>query len=190
MILMNFAGDPQIDQTEIKTRLFEAARIEKINKLFVQNPAPPPDKQLEMANLQADLGRKRAAEQKDASQAILNLALAKKASSDSELGWFDQQLELMRGHLEALNTMVKAADVDAKFHGHNVHMKIAQAKAKEASDEGNGPAPGGEPPVQPDVQGSVRSQLPAMAPSPDNGGLPPVPPPSGGQPPPGPAGTM
>jgi chaperonin GroES len=122
-ILMGFKDDPMINQKEIRTRLFDAASIDRIEDIF----APPPDpqkqqmiEQLLLEEKQAELGRLRAAELKDNSQAYLNMAKAAEATTGPQMDWIDKQLRIMELHIEATNTMVRAADVEVKRHGHNV----------------------------------------------------------------------
>lgn len=148
-ILMDFKDDPLINQLEIRRRLFEAADMDRVDDLF-QAPDPNAQQmqlqaaQLEMALKQAELGRLRAAEQKDETQAFLNLALARKNSASGEETWLDAQLEFMRLRIEAINSTVKAAAVDHKFH--DTGLKHARDVAKMLVDAQQ-PSPGGE--VQP-----------------------------------------
>ncbi len=171
MVLWELKDDPFIEPLEIRKRLIYAVRAEKPDKLLRPAPPPDPNKQLEQANMQADLGRKRAQEQKDGTQAYLNLALARKAAGEASAGWIDQQIKAIQTHLEALNTTIKAADVDAKFYGHNVRMKMTGDEAREAAHESARAAGASQPdgtgnngPGSGDVEAAPgNSMLPVMA---------------------------
>jgi chaperonin GroES len=56
-ILMDFKGDPIVDQVEIRRRLFEAAGMDRIDDLFAKPDAM--QAQLAMAMQQAELGKLR-----------------------------------------------------------------------------------------------------------------------------------
>ena len=116
-ILIGFKGDPLIQQKEIYTRLFDAASIDRIEDLF----APPPNPQITaqlaqmaMEEKMAELGRLRAAELKDNSQAYLNMAMAASKATGPQMDWINAQLRVMELHIEATNTQVKAADVESR----------------------------------------------------------------------------
>ena len=184
-ILMGFKDDAMINQKEIRTRLFDAASIDRIEDIF----APPPDpqkqqmiEQLLLEEKQAELGRLRAAELKDNSQAYLNMANAAQKATGPQMDWIDKQLRIMELHIEATNTMVRAADVEVKRHGHDVRGALmnqgAQTKQTVASI---GDHLASMPPPQ--------SSLPPFPPMPPgNGapggapGAPPAAPPGGGGP--------
>src|SRR6185295_8439131 len=134
LVVAQLKDDPRIDGVEAIRRLFEAARVEKIEALL-KPQGPDAKTQMDMAMTQANLGKARAAETKDVTQAILNLALARKNVDEAEMGRFDMMIQGYRTHLEALNTQIKAADVDAKFYGHNVKMQQTQDKAGIAADD-------------------------------------------------------
>jgi chaperonin GroES len=157
MAIKEFANDPLFQPLEVRRRYLEACQIEKIGDVLVdQLPPPPPQAALDQALAQANIGRARAAELKDQSQAFLNMALARAKASAPEMEWIDKQLELMRLHIESLNTTVKAADVDAKMHGHNTHLQAAQERARQVADE--------RPDTQTPVNGNNPGGIPAMAP--------------------------
>ena len=116
-ILMGFKDDPLINQKEIRMRLFDAASMPRIEDLF----APPPNPQIQQVMMQialeekqAELGRLRAAELKDNSQAYLNMAMAASKATGPQMDWINAQLRIMELHIEAQNTQVRAADVEAK----------------------------------------------------------------------------
>lgn len=132
-VLQQFSNDPLMDQIEIRRRYLEAASIENIDRLFVKNPQPPPDVQMEMQTTQAQLGNIRSQEQKNMAQAVLFMSQARAHATGPQVEWFEQQLQLMRLRIEALNTTVKAAAVDAQVHGHNTRLEGVKHKAKEVA---------------------------------------------------------
>lgn len=181
-ILLQFRGDPLINQEEIYRRTFEAANFERIDELFVPpNPMQQMSAQMAMAKEQAELGRIRAAEQKDQTQAFLNLSLAKKNVSAPQEAFIEAQLDFLRLHIEALNTQVKAAAVDHKFHESRLqdvreHAKILADQQPEPLDGQPASAPTGAFPVVPDGgNGSTGAGLGPLAAPPGNAGVPPLP---------------
>lgn len=188
-IAMGFKGDPLINQKEIYTRLFDAASMDRIEDLF----APPPDPQMQqqvaallLEEKHAELGRLRAAELKDNSQAYLNMAKAAAEATGPQMEWITAQLRIMELHIESVNTMVKAADVEAKSHG-RVKTTEAQNAARQNVDRTPAPQP---PPARNPAAGTVGGILSPVAPQSGNGGLPSLPggldrtlPPVGGGPP-------
>lgn len=184
-LLMGFKGDPDINQKEIKRRLFDAANLDRIDELF----APPPSQmQQQMQQLtitmamekeKAELGRTRAAEAKDQTQAFLNLALARAKASEPEVAWINAQLDVLRLHIEATNTQVRAAEVQGKHH---IATQEIEADARENAHT----TPTARSPLGDDEGPGVQN----MVPSPGNGGLPALP---GGPPavlPPGGTGPL
>lgn len=162
-MLLEFKGDPLINQVEIRRRYFQAANFERVDDLFV--PPDPMQQQLvqaktqyELDNMQAQLGRTRAAELKDQTQALLNMAQARSLAAEPELEFFEKQLTVLRLNIEALNTTVKAADVDAKHHSNRLKEteNAARDAAARAASAATGPVPAGvgavaPPPVHPSV---------------------------------------
>ena len=111
-VLMTLANDPHCNPMEIRRRYLEYAGIERVDEILV--PPDPAIGQMAMAKEMAELGRLRAAEQKDATQAFLNLAEARAKAAAPEIEWINNQLEVLRLSIEANNTIVKAADVEHK----------------------------------------------------------------------------
>ncbi len=134
-IIMAYKGDPMIKQDEIARRLFDAANVDRVDELFAP-PDPQAQQMQQMAvqlgiqKAQAELGRERAAELKDQTQAFLNMALARKNADASQEAVIEQQLTFMRQNIEAINTTIKAAAIDHKFH--DTAMKTAHANADRA----------------------------------------------------------
>jgi chaperonin GroES len=174
-ILMQFKGDPLIQQKEIYTRLFDAASIDRVEDLFT--PPPPPQvgqlmAQLALEEKQAELGRIRAAELKDNSQAYLNMAMAAAKANGPQMDWINAQLRIMELHIEATNTQVRAADVESRHRlGIGGLSNEAARNRQDVADRGDNisatPPPAPLPPFP---------QMPA-GPAPVPG---PVPPPGGG----------
>lgn len=175
MIGMQFKDDPYVDQVEIRRRLFEAASMENISKILLEQPANADamaaQAQSQMALEQAELGEKRSTETRNMAQAMLFVAQARSTAAGPELEWLEKQLTIMRLHIEALNTTVKAADVDVKMHGHTVRMHEVQQKARETAHEQPIVPFANDPGLAPQGGG-----LPVMEAPPGDGGLPPVPP--------------
>ena len=161
--------------------------------------------QMAMAKAQAELGAERAREQRDMTQAFLNMAQARKIASAPEEAQIQAQMDFMRLRIEALNTMTKAAAVDHKFHHTNSDMQMRQAEL-DAQHEAEGQTP--PPPTVAPTPGPTGpfplATAPPLAPAPmpakppaSNGDLPPLPPPGsdplmgapGHAPPQGPAGS-
>lgn len=184
-ILMDFKGDPLVNQTEIRRRLFEAAQMDRIDELLTPEPNPMGQQaaQLEMAMKQAELGRTRAAEMKDQTQAFLNLALARAKATGPEEQFIASQLQVLRLHIEAINAGTRAAMVDHKFH--DTHTKALIAHADRLA-EGANPGPDTSFPVPPSAPaGNDAGGVQPVAPQPGDGGVPPVPGGPGEQLPPG-----
>lgn len=177
-ILMGFKDDPLINQKEIRTRLFDAANIDRIEDVFAPPPDPQQQKMVQELLLEkehAELGRVRAAELKDNSQAYLNMARAKTETTGPEERWIDAQLAIMRLHIEATNTMVKAADVEAKSKG-RVNTQEAKDAARRSVHTTPQPAPQSGPPGPRTVADGLNGAgLQPMAPPPADSGLPALP---------------
>lgn len=205
-ILMTFKGDPLIQQKEIYTRLFDAANLDRVEELFTPPPDPKMQQmmmQMAMEEKQAELGRLRAAELKDNSQAYLNMAMAASKANGPQMDWINAQLRVMEMHIEATNTMVKAADVESKHRlGIGRLSNEAARNRQDISDIGDnvsnapnantpfpqmppGPAPAPAAPLPPAPGGGGGPGMPALPPLPP-GGLPPRLP--GGLPPGPPSG--
>lgn len=174
-ILMGFKGDALINQREIMTRLFDAANIDRVEDVF----APPPDPQkqamveaLLLEKEHAELGRLRAAELKDNSQAYLNMAKAASEATGPQMEWITAQLRIMELHIESVNTMVKAADVEAKSKG-----RVKTKEAKDAAQRNSNATPDLEAPPQPTgsraiVPPNAGAGISPLASQPGDGGLP------------------
>ena len=136
--------------------------------------------QMAMEEKQAELGRLRAAELKDNSQAYLNMAMAASKANGPQMDWINAQLRIMELHIEATNTMVRAADVEAKRHGHDVRGALGiEGERTKRTVAGMGDAITAQPPAT--------SQLPPTGIAQPPSGLPPFPQMPGGGPPPAPA---
>jgi chaperonin GroES len=109
-ILMEFNGDPLIDQVEIRRRLFDAAGMDRIDDLFSKPNAQ--QAQFAMAMQQAELGKMRAAEMKDQTQAFLNMALARKNATAGEEAFIQAQLDFLRLSIESLNADTRSQALD------------------------------------------------------------------------------
>lgn len=194
-VLLQFKDDPLFDPLAVRRRYLEAASIERIDGVLLKQmpPAQPSVEQQEVhlkaAELQATVGKNRALELQAYTQAMLNYQKARASMNDDQIAWTETQLNLMRLHIEALNTTVRAAGVDAAVHGHNVrahgnalthHAKMTDA-AQRAREIANEQPDDGTP------AGNDGGGLQPVAPSPGDGAVPPIPQGPGGA---GPAGDV
>lgn len=207
-------SNPLVNPLESTRRLFEAANIDRINDLLPDKMPPPKPtlddakiqqitanaqaagakQALDQAALQSKIGLERSQALQAYTQAELNFQKSRSTMSEAQTAWMDNQLAVMRLHIEAMNTAVKAATVDASIHGHDVarhghelahagRMADIRARASEAANEqpdaGSADAGGGagnapaipQPQPAPDVGGGISG----VAPQPGDTGLPPVP---------------
>jgi chaperonin GroES len=129
-ILMTLKDDPMVNGMEVRRRFFEYCGIDRIDEILTPpNPLPA---QMALQKAQAELGEFRSLIQKNTAQALLFMAQARSASSDPEAQMAEHLLDMIRLHLEALNTTVKAADVEAKSHGKQ-DMSETKADARSAA---------------------------------------------------------
>ena len=128
-VLMSTKDEPGVNRIAILRRFYEAANIDRIDDLFAQpdeqataqaQQLQQQTQQMQIQMAQAQLGAERAKELKDQTQAFLNMALARKNANAQEESYIEAQLNFMRLKIEALNTTVKAAAVDHKYHATNV----------------------------------------------------------------------
>lgn len=194
-IVMDAAkNNPLVNPLEATRRLFEAAGVGRISDLIPDKmPAPQPtpeqqEIQLKMQTAQSKMGQERALELMQYTQAMLNYQKAQVTASGPQLEFIEKQLGFLRLHIEALNTTVKAAQVDAHFHGHNTRaqterMKQTADQAREAANEqpnagsGNADAGGADSAavLQPPSGGNEAAGIPAVAPSPGDTSFSPLP---------------
>ena len=152
--LMKFAGDPMINQEEIRKNYLKAIKVPNIDAFMVQEQpeAPPDPKMIEME------GKMKALEESTA---------ADSAKKDAEI----ELLNMKVAETEA-NALLKIAQAEALEIGPQFDMYMARFQTmldnhKEAVKQGM---------IQP--QGDVNAnegELPAMGQPPSNQGIPPVP---------------
>lgn len=179
-ILMGFKDDPLINQVEIRRRMFEAANVDRIEDLFAPPPRPDPNavalQQLEIQMAQAKLGSERAKELKDQTQAFLNMALARKNASAQEEAYIDAQLDYLRLHIEAVNSTIKAATLDHKYHDTDTRAATARASALATTPapaaDGLTPGPTGPFPLAPSAPPGQAVNKPVGPSSAIQGGAP------------------
>jgi chaperonin GroES len=197
LIVDRAKNNPLVNPLEAERYLFEAAQIPRIDD-FLPEKMPPPQKtpemmkaeteaaraqqegqelQFKVQEAQSKLGLTRAQELQAYTQAMVNFAKAKSSLTEPQVAFMEQQLQAMRLHIEALNTTVKAADVDAKIHGHTLTHKARMAqtsqRASEVANEQPGPAnDGGGGAAGPDIPEPRSDGI-------DGGGAAAVAPPSG-----------
>lgn len=122
--LLQFKDDPWCDGGEIRRRAFEAAGIGDLNKVL--KDAPPPNPELvakatelhmrathEAADLQIRTSKDKAAEIRELSQAILNLANARKADAEVDQNWVDLQIANLKVQLDGLTAPAQPAPAGA-----------------------------------------------------------------------------
>lgn len=109
-ILLPFKDDTRMNFQEITTRLFEAAAIDNIEKLYNPNPQPPAELQMEKLKLQlrerhdeALIEGEKAKALLSRAQAVLAIANADKAVNEQGVAWAEQQLAAIQMGIEALN---------------------------------------------------------------------------------------
>jgi chaperonin GroES len=158
--LLQFAGSPNCNATEILTRVFDEAKIPNYEQLLVTNPPPNPAIIAKISEVASSAARDRAAEMKDIAMAIQYMAQARKLSDDVHLNWFDQQLESFRLKLDQTNA---------------THEQ-EQAQSQQAA--GNRPPP----PSEEDKLKASDLNHPGMAPQPPSMAPGPMPPHPGGMP--------
>jgi chaperonin GroES len=215
LIVDRAKNNPLVNPLAAERYLFEAAQIPRIDDFLPEKmPPPQPTPEMMKANQEAQelqfrvqeskskLGLTRAQELQAYTTAMLNFAKAKSEMNDAQIQWTESQLNNMRLNIEAMNTTVKAAAVDAKLRsdslthhaamtGHAVthHDNLAGTalRAREIANER--PADGGRPDdsgggasaaaiSQPASGGDEGSGLSGLASQPDNAGLPTLPGPS------------
>lgn len=108
--LMQFANDPNCNGHEIRKRIMDAANIDNIDKILLQQA--PPNPQIAIKGMEMDIKHqevtavaslKRAQEVQAYSQAIKNLADADAVVGDQHLQWLSQNLTVWERQFEAAN---------------------------------------------------------------------------------------
>ena len=153
-IIMSTLEMPFINKQEAVRRLYEAAGVDRQEDLFL--PPDPTQQMIAMAQVQAELGKTRSEEQKNLTQAFLNLALARKNATDAEMGQIDAAMTYYRLQIEAVNAETKQAMArhahlstamdfvsDHLDRMHDAAMQASQAMQQAAQPT---PGPTGPPP--------------------------------------------
>lgn len=185
--LMQLKDDPWFDGREIRVRMLRATQISEPEKLVKDSQPPNPEaaaqvakmslekealdlKKLELMIRQSNEEAERANARRKAetegierlSRSILNLAQAKKADAEADLGWYDRHIDAIKIQLEHLNAQ---ADADVPGSGAGAG----------ATNAGGAAATGGGAETPPGL-GAPGSGLRGMAPPPGFEGGPGVPP--------------
>lgn len=147
LIVDRAAKNPMVNSLAAERYLFDAAQIPRVND-FLPEKAPPPQKspeqiaaesmilkaqtdakraEFEVAEAQSKLGLTRAQELKAYTEAMVNFEKVKGGMNDKQIQWMELQLTQMRLHIEALNTTVKAAAIDAKGRADDLHHRGTMA---------------------------------------------------------------
>jgi chaperonin GroES len=178
-LLMSLVENPLMNPKELIKRFLEGANIDRVDECFAPpDPMAPILAQMAMDKAQAELGRERAAELKDQTQAFVNMSIARKNLTGEQQAWVEQQLDFLRYHIEALNVQVKAAAVDHRF-AHTTMLEASAnadraAQVAQAGEDGHVPpapeptsvmpAPGPAGPF-PQVNGPTPPATPPAAPA-------------------------
>lgn len=112
--LLQFRGDPLINQVEIRRRVLDAGQIDQPEKLLVLQPTPDPKlllraheldirQQRESRDLDIRSEHDESLKVRELAQAIYYLAQAKAADVSGQLGWADNAIDHLRFQLEILN---------------------------------------------------------------------------------------
>lgn len=114
-ILLPLKDDVRMNFQEITTRLFQAASIDNIPKLYNPNPQPPPEVQAEKIKLilrerhdAALIESEQAKSLLSRAQAVLAIANADKAVNEQGVQWAQQQLAVIQTSIEAMNNQAMA----------------------------------------------------------------------------------
>lgn len=155
-VLMTMKDDPMINGQEVRRRFLEYAGIDRVDEILV--PPNPMPGQIAVAQAQAQLGELKSLTQKNTAQALLFMAQARAAAQDLTSDAAEKYLRLIELHLEAVNSSIKAAEVESKHHVAMTGIKedataTAHATNTQAVAAGIHPAslpPGPTPPPQMD----------------------------------------
>lgn len=107
--LQGFRGQPDVNQPELLTRIWDAAQVDEPEKLHAQQQPPNPEliaKAAEMElkghEMEAKIASLKFQQLKDLTQAVLNLANADKVVGDGHLAWIEQHIDAYRAQMESL----------------------------------------------------------------------------------------
>lgn len=107
-LLQGYQDDPRMDGTEIRRRVFTAAKVPDIDKLFAKQAGPSPADQITARTLENETIKTRAAAIKDLALAQKALADADKARGDAVLSVIDQQFSMLQAELQRLDDAAAA----------------------------------------------------------------------------------
>jgi chaperonin GroES len=101
--LQGYQNDPACDGMEIRKRVFAAANVDDIDKLFAPpQSGPSPQLVVMQAQLVNESIKTRAAAVKDLASALLNIAKANKEAGERAMAFVDQQFEILKQDIEGL----------------------------------------------------------------------------------------
>lgn len=113
-VLMSMAQDPMVNGMEVRRRFFEMIGVDRIDEILVPpNPLPA---QMALAKAQGELAELRSLVQKNTAQALLFMSQAQSEAGTPVAQMAENLLEMIRLHLEALNTANKASEIQSKHH--------------------------------------------------------------------------
>lgn len=156
--LMQFVGNPAMNSQEILTRVFDAANVEDVKKLFAEEPPVDPKvKEAEtkanhdMIKLRIQAAQALAGILKDETQAIKNIADAEAAEVGTQMGAYQAQFAALKQQIEQ----------EAGLGSSNAGADQGMAQG---ADDGSGLGlPSGVRPQQGGTMGDGNGNLPAGA---------------------------
>lgn len=156
--LMQFRGDPLIQQADLTRRLLRAASIDDVEKLMNPKPPTPPALAIKMAEMELEKQGLRVKEFVGRAQALqaitqgaLNLAKADEAVGAAHLAWVEQHMAALQQEFEQMAAMA------AMQQGETANGANGNGAAGGGPRSGAGTVPGGVPQLAapPGVEGGL-----------------------------------
>lgn len=131
-LLFAFKDDPKCNPVEIRRRIFEAANIEDIDQILLENQPPNPLFMLEVQLKQAQVQVALATDQNKRAQSIFFMMQAHKAATDAgnagQAQLLDAQLDREWMEIERANSQIGA--LHTAIEAHRAEAAMISAKAK------------------------------------------------------------
>lgn len=102
--LKTFAGDPHINQVELRRRLLDAAQIPDPQNLIVENPPPDPELMFKAAQAELQMIQVKAKALADMALAYKTLAEGDLAAQQVGITFVQTQLDVLRTRMEVLSS--------------------------------------------------------------------------------------
>lgn len=129
--LLGFAQDPDCNPIEIKRRAFQAAGIEQIDKILVEQRQPDPLMVATLKKTEAETLRLLAQEASEWAKGILSMAQARALADEKEMHAIDASLKQMNLHLESVYAQIAAINAQTQVKKvENDRAKLASANRK------------------------------------------------------------